>query len=115
MKRKTLVIITLFFFSFLAILQRHEIGIQLEPVISQEILARPSILIHYQMEVALQRINFLLYGAIMYRMNFNPYQSVRFRLAYNHISFDDRYAQELYRFNRRAVGSNSVYEASAYF
>ena len=55
------------------------------------------------------------YGAIMYRMNFNPYQSVRFRLAYNRISFDDRYAQELYRLSRRAKGSNSVYEASAIF
>lgn len=48
-------------------------------------------------------------------MNFNPYQSVRFRLAYNRISFDDRYAQELYRLSRKAKGSNSVYEASAIF
>ena len=55
------------------------------------------------------------YGAIMYRMNFNPYQSVRFRLAYNRISFDDRYAQELYRANRGLYGTNSVYEASAIF
>ena len=49
----------------------------------------------------------------MYRMNFNPYQSVRFRLAYNHISFYDRYAQELYRASRGLYGTNSVYEASA--
>ena len=55
------------------------------------------------------------YGAIMYRMNFNPYQSVRFRLAYNRISFDDRYAQELYRASRGLYGTNSVYEASAIF
>ena len=55
------------------------------------------------------------YGAIMYRMNFNPYQSVRFRLAYNHIQFNDKYAQELYRASRGLYGTNSVYEASAIF
>lgn len=55
------------------------------------------------------------YAAIMYRMNFNPYQSLRFRFAYNHVQFNDKYAQELYRANRGLYGGNSIYEISAIF
>lgn len=55
------------------------------------------------------------YASLMYRLNFNPYQSIRFRLAYNHVQFNDKYAQELYRANRGYYGGNSIYEASVIF
>lgn len=115
MKRKTLVIIILFFFSFLANAQRHEIGIQLGTSNLTGDIGKTKYINPLPDGSSFTKDKIPFYGAIMYRMNFNPYQSVRFRLAYNRISFDDRYAQELYRFNRRAKGSNSVYEASAIF
>ncbi|WP_374450807.1 DUF6089 family protein, partial [Cloacibacterium normanense] len=115
MKRKTLVIIILFFFSFLANAQRHEIGIQLGTSNLTGDIGKTKYINPLPDGSSFTKDKLPFYGAIMYRMNFNPYQSVRFRLAYNRISFDDRYAQELYRFNRRAKGSNSVYEASAIF
>ena len=115
MKRKTLVIIALFFINLFAHAQRHEIGIQLGTSNLTGDIGKTKYINPLPDGSSFAKDKLPLYGAIMYRMNFNPYQSVRFRLAYNHISFDDRYAQELYRFNRRAVGSNSVYEASAIF
>ena len=115
MKRKTLVIIILFFFSFLANAQRHEIGIQLGTSNLTGDIGKTKYINPLPDGNSFTKDKLPFYGAIMYRMNFNPYQSVRFRLAYNHISFDDRYAQELYRLSRRFVGSNSVYEASAIF
>ena len=115
MKRKTLVIIILFFFSFLANAQRHEIGIQLGTSNLTGDIGKTKYINPLPDGSSFTKDKLPFYGAIMYRMNFNPYQSVRFRLAYNRISFDDRYAQELYRLSRRAKGSNSVYEASAIF
>ena len=115
MKRKTLVIIILFFFSFLANAQRHEIGIQLGTSNLTGDIGKTKYINPLPDGSSFKMDKLPFYGAIMYRMNFNPYQSVRFRLAYNRISFDDRYAQELYRLSRRAKGSNSVYEASAIF
>lgn len=115
MKRKTLVIIILFFFSFLAYAQRHEIGIQLGTSNLTGDIGKTKYINPLPDGNSFTKDKLPFYGAIMYRMNFNPYQSVRFRLAYNRIHFDDRYAQELYRLSRRAKGSNSVYEASAIF
>ena len=115
MKRKTLVIIILFFFSFLANAQRHEIGIQLGTSNLTGDIGKTKYINPLPDGSSFIKYKLPFYGAIMYRMNFKPYQSVRFRLAYNRISFDDRYAQELYRLSRRAKGSNSVYEASAIF
>ena len=116
MKRKTLVIIALFFINLFAHAQRHEIGIQLGTSnltgdIGKTKYINP--LPNSINNLANEGIPF--YGAIMYRMNFNPYQSVRFRLAYNHIQFNDKYAQELYRASRGLYGTNSVYEASVIF
>ena len=115
MKRKTLVIIILFFFSFLANAQRHEIGIQLGTSNLTGDIGKTKYINPLPDGSSFIKYKLPFYGAIMYRMNFNPYQSVRFRLAYNRISFDDRYAQELYRANRGLYGTNSVYEASAIF
>ena len=116
MKRKTLVIIALFFINLFAHAQRHEIGIQLGTSNLTGDIGKTKYINPFPNSINnLANEGIPFYGAIMYRMNFNPYQSVRFRLAYNHISFDDRYAQELYRLSRRAKGSNSVYEASAIF
>jgi opacity protein-like surface antigen len=115
MKRKTLVIIILFFFSFLANAQRHEIGIQLGTSNLTGDIGKTKYINPLPDGNSFTKDKLPFYGAIMYRMNFNPYQSVRFRLAYNRISFDDRYAQELYRARRGLYGTNSVYEASAIF
>ena len=115
MKRKTLVIIILLFFSFLAYAQRHEIGIQLGTSNLTGDIGKTKYINPLPDGNIFTKDKLPFYGAIMYRMNFNPYQSVRFRLAYNHISFDDRYAQEDYRKKRGLYGTNSVYEASAIF
>ncbi|WP_213197346.1 type IX secretion system protein PorG [Cloacibacterium caeni] len=116
MKRKTLVIIALFFINLFAYAQRHEIGIQLGTSNITGDIGKTKYINPFPNSINnLANEGIPFYGAIMYRMNFNPYQSVRFRLAYNHIQFNDKYAQELYRASRGLYGTNSVYEASAIF
>ena len=116
MKRKTLVIIALFFINLFAHAQRHEIGIQLGTSNLTGDIGKTKYINPFPNSLNnLANEGIPFYGAIMYRMNFNPYQSVRFRLAYNHIQFNDKYAQELYRASRGLYGTNSVYEASAIF
>ena len=116
MKRKTLVIIALFFINRFAHAQRHEIGIQLGTSNLSGDIGKAKYINPFPNNINnLANEGIPFYGAIMYRMNFNPYQSVRFRLAYNHIQFNDKYAQELYRASRGLYGTNSVYEASAIF
>ena len=116
MKRKTLVIIALFFINLFAYAQRHEIGIQLGTSNLTGDIGKTKYINPFPNSINnLANEGIPFYGAIMYRMNFNPYQSVRFRLAYNHIQFNDKYAQELYRASRGLYGTNSVYEASAIF
>lgn len=116
MKKNIYVFIAIFLGSLFAFAQRHEIGIQLgtsnlvgDIGKTNYINPKPNSL----KNLANEGIPF--YGAIMYRMNFNPYQSVRFRFAYNHVQFNDKYAQELYRRNRPFNGGNSIYELSAIF
>lgn len=116
MKRKTLVIIALFFINLFAHAQRHEIGIQLGTSNLTGDVGKTKYINPFPNSINdLANEGIPFYGAIMYRMNFNPYQSVRFRLAYNHIQFNDKYAQELYRASRGLYGTNSVYELSAIF
>lgn len=116
MKRKTLVIIAFFFINLFAHAQRHEIGIQLGTSNLTGDIGKTKYINPFPNSINnLSNEGIPFYGAIMYRMNFNPYQSVRFRLAYNHIQFNDKYAQELYRASRGLYGTNSVYEASAIF
>lgn len=116
MKRKTLVIIALFFINLFAHAQRHEIGIQLGTSNLTGDIGKTKYINPFPNNINnLANEGIPFYGAIMYRMNFNPYQSVRFRLAYNHLQFNDKYAQELYRASRGLYGTNSVYEASAIF
>ena len=116
MNRKTLVIIALFFINLFAHAQRHEIGIQLGTSNLTGDIGKTKYINPFPNSINnLANEGIPFYGAIMYRMNFNPYQSVRFRLAYNHIQFNDKYAQELYRASRGLYGTNSVYEASAIF
>ena len=116
MKRKTLVIIALFFINLFAHAQRHEIGIQLGTSNLTGDIGKTKYINPFPNSINnLANEGIPFYGAIMYRMNFNPYQSVRFRLAYNHIQFNDKYAEELYRASRGLYGTNSVYEASAIF
>ena len=116
MKKNRYLFIAIFLGSLFAFAQRHEIGIQLgtsnlvgDIGKTNYINPKPN----HLSNLANEGIPF--YGAIMYRMNFNPYQSIRFRFAYNHVQFNDKYAQELYRKNRSLNGSNSIYELSAIF
>ena len=116
MKKNIYVFIAIFLGSLFAFAQRHEIGIQLgtsnlvgDIGKTNYINPKPNSLKNLANEGR------PFYGAIMYRMNFNPYQSVRFRFAYNHVQFNDKYAQELYRRNRPFNGGNSIYELSAIF
>lgn len=116
MKTKTLVLFAVLFINLCALAQRHEIGIQLGTSNLTGDIGKTKYINPFPNNVnAISYEGIPFYGAIMYRMNFNPYQSLRFRLAYNHIQFNDRYAQELYRVSRKLYGTNSVYEASAIF
>ena len=91
MKRKTLVIIALFFINLFAHAQRHEIGIQLGTSNITGDIGKTKYINPFPNSINnLANEGIPFYGAIMYRMNFNPYQSVRFRLAYNHIQFNDK-------------------------
>lgn len=116
MKKNTYVIIAIFLGSLFAFAQRHEIGVQFGTSNLVGDIGKTKYL--NPMPNNLDNISnegIPFYAAIMYRMNFNPYQSLRFRFAYNHVQFNDKYAQELYRANRGFYGGNSIYEISAIF
>lgn len=116
MKKNTYVIIAIFLGSLFAFAQRHEIGVQFGTSNLVGDIGKTKYL--NPMPNNLDNISnegIPFYVAIMYRMNFNPYQSLRFRFAYNHVQFNDKYAQELYRKNRRGAGGNSIYEISTIF
>ena len=116
MKKNTYVIIAIFLGSLFAFAQRHEIGVQFGTSNLVGDIGKTKYL--NPMPNNLDNISnegIPFYAAIMYRMNFNPYQSLRFRFAYNHVQFNDNYAQELYRSNRGFYGGNSIYEISTIF
>lgn len=99
-----------------AFAQRHEIGIQLGTSNLVGDIGKTKYLNPFPNNLDnISNEGIPFYGAIMYRMNLNPYQSLRFRFAYNHVQFNDKYAQEYYRQNRGYSGTNSVYELSAIF
>ena len=99
-----------------AFAQRHEIGIQLGTSNLVGDIGKTKYLNPFPNNMNnISNDELPFYAALMYRMNFNPYQSLRFRFAYNHVQFNDKYAQEYYRQNRGYSGTNSVYELSAIF
>lgn len=99
-----------------AFAQRHEIGIQLGTSNLVGDIGKTKYLNPFPNNMNnISNDGLPFYAAFMYRMNFNPYQSLRFRFAYNHVQFNDKYAQEYYRQNRGYSGTNSVYELSAIF
>ncbi len=99
-----------------AFAQRHEIGIQLGTSNLVGDIGKTKYLNPFPNNMNnISNDGLPFYAALMYRMNFNPYQSLRFRFAYNHVQFNDKYAQEYYRQNRGYSGTNSVYELSAIF
>lgn len=99
-----------------AFAQRHEIGIQLGTSNLVGDIGKTKYLNPFPNNMDnISNDGLPFYAALMYRMNFNPYQSLRFRFAYNHVQFNDKYAQEYYRQNRGYSGTNSVYELSAIF
>lgn len=99
-----------------AFAQRHEIGIQLGTSNLVGDIGKSKYLNPFPNNMNnISNDGLPFYAALMYRMNFNPYQSLRFRFAYNHVQFNDKYAQEYYRQNRGYSGTNSVYELSAIF
>lgn len=116
MKKNTYVIIALFLGSLFAFAQRHEIGVQLGTSNLVGDIGKTKYLNPFPNNLDnISNEGIPFYAAIMYRMNFNPYQSLRFRFAYNHVQFNDKYAQELYRTNRGFYGGNSIYEISTIF
>ena len=99
-----------------AFAQRHEIGIQLGTSNLVGDIGKTKYLNPFPNNMDnISNDGLPFYAALMYRMNFNPYQSLRFRFAYNHVQFNDKYAQEYYRQNRGYSSTNSVYELSAIF
>ena len=118
MKKNIIVIFAILIGNLFAFAQRHEIGIQLGASnlvgdIGKTNYINPFLTKRGYNNISNEGIPF--YAALMYRMNLNPYQSLRFRFAYNHLTFNDRYAQEYYRQNRGLSGQNSLYELSAIF
>ena len=118
MKKNIIVIFAILIGNLFAFAQRHEIGIQLGTSnlvgdIGKTNYINPFLTKRGYNNISNEGIPF--YAALMYRMNLNPYQSLRFRFAYNHLTFNDRYAQEYYRQNRGLSGQNSLYELSAIF
>lgn len=116
MKRHIIVFFAILMGNLCAIAQRHEIGIQLGTSNLVGDVGKTKYLNPFPNNLDnISNEGIPFYAALMYRMNFNPYQSVRFRVAYNHVTFNDRYAQEYYRQQRGVSGNNSVYEVSAIF
>jgi hypothetical protein len=116
MKRNIIVFFAILMGNLFAFAQRHEIGIQLGTSNLVGDIGKTKYLNPFPNNLDnISNEGIPFYGAIMYRMNFNPYQSLRFRFAYNHVQFNDKYAQEYYRQNRGYSGTNSVYELSAIF
>jgi hypothetical protein len=116
MKKNIIVIFAILIGNLFAFAQRHEIGIQLGTSNLVGDIGKTKYLNPFPNNLDnISNEGIPFYGAIMYRMNFNPYQSLRFRFAYNHVQFNDKYAQEYYRQNRGYSDTNSVYELSAIF
>ena len=116
MKKNIIVIFAILIGNLFAFAQRHEIGIQLGTSNLVGDIGKTKYLNPFPNNLDnISNEGIPFYGAIMYRMNLNPYQSLRFRFAYNHLTFNDRYAQEYYRQNRGLSGQNSLYELSAIF
>ena len=116
MKKNIIVIFAILIGNLFAFAQRHEIGIQLGTSNLVGDIGKTKYLNPFPNNLDnISNEGIPFYAALMYRMNFNPYQSLRFRFAYNHVQFNDKYAQEHYRQNRGYSGTNSVYELSAIF
>ena len=116
MKKNIIVIFAILIGNLFAFAQRHEIGIQLGTSNLVGDIGKTKYLNPFPNNMDnISNDGIPFYAALMYRMNFNPYQSLRFRFAYNHVQFNDKYAQEYYRQNRGYSGTNSVYELSAIF
>ncbi len=116
MKKKSIVFFALFIGNLFVYAQRHEVGIQLGASNLVGDVGKTNYINPFPYnfnDIANSGIPF--YASFMYRLNFNPYQSVRFSLGYNHVQFNDKYAQELYRVKRGYYGGNSMYEASILF
>lgn len=116
MKKKSIVFFLTILSGLMAYAQRHEIGIQLGASNLVGDIGRTQYL--HPLPNSIENITsegIPFYASLLYRLNVNPYQSVRFSAGYSHVQFNDLYAQEQYRRDRRFSGSNSVYEASAIF
>lgn len=116
MRKNIYIILAILLGNLFALAQRHEIGLQLGTSNLVGDIGKTSYinpLPGKSYNISSEGIPF--YASLMYKMNFNPYQSVRFSLGYNHIQFNDSYAQELYRKNRQLSGGNSIYELSTIF
>ncbi|MEC5395673.1 DUF6089 family protein [Bergeyella sp. RCAD1439] len=95
--------------------QRHELGARLGMSHLVGDVGRTNYVLQKPFGTQFSKYGFPFYGGLTYRYNFNPYQSIRFDLGTSYVQFDDQYAQEDYRRNRRLFGNKSGEEAKVLF
>jgi opacity protein-like surface antigen len=96
--------------------QRHEIGLRAGMSNLVGDIGQTSFLLQKPMDFS-KMSDYGFPGVIggLYRMNFNPHQTLRFDVSYAHVQFNDNFAKEEYRRNRKMWGTNNILSASAIF
>lgn len=118
MKKKLLYFFALIFCFSVSVTvkaQRHEIGLQLGTSNLVGDIGRTNYILQKPIIDGGYSMGLPVYIGGMYRMNLNPYQTVRFGLGYSHLQFNDNFAKEFYRKNRKLFGTNSVVEMDVLF
>lgn len=112
-KMKNLLLIGSFLLSVQFIIaQRHEIGVKLG---TNNIVGDIGKTNYIQILPSEGITKLPISLGISYKRNFNPYQGVKFSLDYHSTRFNDINAKELYRNQRKSLGSNEVLDASLIF
>lgn len=118
MRAKTFCIVLPLLFSICVFAQKHELGIELGASNLVGDVGRTNFILQKPIHLFDKQMTYYgipFYGGIVYRLNLNPYQTLRFNAGYEHVQFDDSYATELYRRNRKLWGTNSIFEFDALF
>ena len=96
--------------------QRHELGVRMGMSNLVGDIGRTNYILQKPIMDKISEHGLPFYAGILYRLNFNPHQTLRFDFGYSHVQFDDRYAKEQYRRNRKwGTGTNSGVELDAIF
>ncbi|MDL1913678.1 MAG: hypothetical protein FDW93_04040 [Bergeyella sp.] len=110
---RTLVVFVVFPVCLFA--QRHELGVRVGGSSLVGDIGNSNFIFQRYSIKKLYRLEIPVYAGILYRFNFNPYQTLRFDFGINNVLFEDNFAKEDYRRNRRLWGSNFIYEGSLIF